>query len=459
VGADMVRIDATNGRGLALTSGGVVYEWGDGNNRVPYKVAGLAGITIVDIWVSDMMNMALSSTGDLYTWRGQNDRLGWTNDTNNNSWQSAPWTWDPNIQVQKVPFGEAIKSVGITSNGVLAIGVSNKIYFFGQSQNFVAFRPVQKNLPGSRVPYVVGNGPGNYGTIIATDGTWWQPSSDSNDQLVYVRYNDPAVDDTTGLVRSGVVAMARGTGRGMIKNDGTLITYGGPSGTCGPSSSYNRVMSNGQLGPVFKDDSLNIWVTQSTDPIRPNVPVTMSLSANSNCKGGESLIISADLTGTGVFTNPTLATVSEDGMSATSSFTFTKNKSGFIEMKFKVTSADSLTASTSFNARIVPLPPAGRLIGISVNGGARYTNSQNVIVDLVWPDGVTSITVSNDGGFAPGTFRVVDVQEHIEWQLPPQAVIPLPAIVYTRFGDSTTYFFDDIIVDSIAPVLTYVAAS
>jgi hypothetical protein len=42
--------------------------------------------------------------------------------------------------------------------------------------------------------------------------------------------------------------------------------------------------------------------------------------------------------------------------------------------------------------------------------------------------------------------------------LPPQAVIPLPAIVYARFGDSTAYYFDDIIVDSIAPVLTYVAA-
>jgi hypothetical protein len=459
VGVDVVRVDATNSRGLALTSGGVVWEWGSGNNRVPFKIAGLAGITIVDIWSSDMVNMALSSTGDLYTWRGQNDRLGWTNDTNNNSWQSAPWNWDPYIQVQKVPFGEAIKSVGITPNGVLAIGVSNKLYFFGQSQNFVAFRPVQKNLPGSRLPYVVGNGPGNYGTIIATDGTWWQPSSDSNDQLVYVRYNDPAVDDTNGLVRTGVVAMARGTGRGMVKNDGTLITYGGPSGTCGPYSAYSKVMSSGQLGPVFKDDSLNIWVTQSTDPIRPNVPVTMSLSANSNCNGGEALTISADLTGTGVFTNSTPATVSEDGMSASSSFTFTKTKSGFIEMKFKVTSADSLTATTTFNARIVPLPPAGRLIGVSINGGARYTNSQNVIVDLVWPDGVTSITVSNDGGFAPGTFRVVDVQEHIEWQLPPQAVIPLPAIVYTRFGDSTTYFFDDIIVDSIAPVLTYVAAS
>lgn len=459
VGADVVRIDATNSRGLALTSGGVVWEWGDGNNRVPFKVAGLAGITIVDIWASDMVNMALSSTGDLYTWRGQNDRLGWTNDTNNNSWQSAPWTWDPSLQVQKVPFGETIKSVGMTPNGVIAIGVSNKLYFFGQSQNFVAFRPVQKILPGGRLPYVVGNGPGNYGTIIATDGTWWQPSSDSNDQLVLVRYNDPAVDDAAGLVHTNVVGFARGNGRGMIKSDGTLITYGGPSGTCGTNYAYNRVMSNGQLGPIFKDDSLNIWVTQSTDPIRPNVPVTMSLSANSNCNGGEALTISADLTGTGVFTNPTPATVAEDGMSASSSFTFTKTKSGFIEMKFKVTSADSLTATTTFNARIVPLPPAGRLIGISINGGARYTNSQNVFVDLVWPDGVTSITVSNDGGFAPGTFRVVDVQEHIEWQLPPQAVIPLPAIVYTRFGDSTTYFFDDIIVDSIAPVLTYVAAS
>jgi hypothetical protein len=184
----------------------------------------------------------------------------------------------------------------------------------------------------------------------------------------------------------------------------------------------------------------------------------MELRAYSNCYGGQSLTISADLTGTGVFTNPTVGTVSEDGNFASSTFNFSIVKPGFITMQFKVTSASGLTATTTSNVSVVPMPPAGRLIGISINGGARYTNTQNVIVDLVWPDGVTSITVSNDGGFAPGTFEVVDLQEHINWQLPPQAVIPLPAIVYARFGDSTSYFFDDIIVDSISPVLTYVAA-
>ena len=45
------------------------------------------------------------------------------------------------------------------------------------------------------------------------------------------------------------------------------------------------------------------------------------------------------------------------------------------------------------------------------------------------------------------------------WVLPPQAVIPLPSIVYARFdNDPNTYYFDDIILDAITPVLTYASA-
>jgi hypothetical protein len=460
VGVDIVRIDANENRAVALSSGGVVYEWGNGNNRVPFKVAGLAGITVVDIWSTEMLNMALSSTGDLYTWRGAGDRLGWN--TSSDYWISVPWNWDPNypIKVGKVSIGEAVKSAAQTPQGVLVIGASNKLYFFGRANNFTTNVPIQKNLAGNRVPAVVGTGVGDNGTIVATDGTWWNPFSDSSDQLTFVQYTNPELETSTGLLKTGVVDFARGNGRGVVKSDGSLFTYNWNHGTCGPTSNgFGRVMSEGELGPIFHDDQLNIYVSQGGGLIRPNTPNSISLTAFSNCYGGEALTISADLTGSGVFTTPTLGTVSEDGNTATSVFDFNFARSGFISAQFKVTSATGLTSTMTAFLSVVPLPPAGRLIGVSINGGARYTNSQDVIVDLVWPDGVTKITVSNDGGFAPGTFQVVDVQEHIKWQLPPQAVIPLPAIVYTRFGDSTSYFFDDIIVDSIAPVLTYVSAA
>lgn len=460
IGVDVVRIDGTTDRVVALTSGGVVYEWGDGNNRAPYRVAGLAGLTIVDIWSTGALNMALSSTGDLYTWRGAGDKLGWSTPSGD-YWISAYWNWDPNnpIRVGKVPVGEAVKKAALTPYGVLVISATDKLYLWGQFANFTTYQPVQRNLPGGRTPGAIGNGVGNYGTIVATDGTWWNPSSDSNDLLNFIRYQNIEIETATGLLNSGVVDFARGSGRAVIKSDGTLVTYNENHGTCGNvNNSFGRVMSDGQLGPIFKDDALGIYVSQGGGTIRPGTATSMSLTAYSNCFGGESLTVSADLTGTGVFTNPTLGTVSEDGNNAISTFNFTITRPGFITMGFKVTSASGLTATTTSNVSVVPLPPAGRLIGISINGGARYTNTQDVIVDLVWPDGVTSITVSNDGGFAPGTFQVVDVQEHINWQLPPQAVIPLPAIVYARFGDSTSYFFDDIIVDSISPVLTYVAA-
>lgn len=465
VGVDIVRIDATENRAIALASGGVVYEWGNGNNRTPYKVAGLAGITVVDIWASEFVNMALSSTGELYTWRGHGDYLGWRT-ASDYEWISPFWEWDPNypIKVGKVPLGEAVKSAGLTPYGVLVIGVSNKLYFWGQAANFkTLYQPVQKNLPGGRTPAAVGVGVDNYGTVVATDGTWWNLSSDSSDQLSFIQYNNPDVETgtatATGLLNSGVVDFARGTGRAAIKSNGSLVTYNWTHGTCGTTpNGFGRVMSEGQLGPIFRDDSLNIYVSQGGGLIRPGSPTSMTLTAYSNCYGGTGLTISADLLGTGTYANPTLGTVSEDGNTANSTFNFTLTRSGFFTANFKVTSSSGLTATTTSSLSVVPLPPAGRLIGISINGGARYTNTQNVIVDLVWPDGVTSITVSNDGGFAPGTYQVVDLQEHINWQLPPQAVIPLPAIVYARFGDSTAYFFDDIIVDSISPVLTYVAA-
>jgi alpha-tubulin suppressor-like RCC1 family protein len=464
VGVDVVRIDATEGRAMALTSGGVVYEWGDGNNRVPYKVAGLAGVTVVDIWCTDGLHMALSSTGDLYTWRSSGDRLGWSTPSAD-YWISAPWYWDPNnpIKVGKVPVGEAVKSAAQTPYGVLIISTTNKLYFFGRSSNFITYQPVQRNLPGGRVPAAVGVGVGDYGTIVATDGTWWNPSSDSNDQLSFIQYTNPDIETgtatATGLLNSGVVDFARGSGRAAIKADGSLVTYSWTHGTCGATpNGFGRVMSEGQLGPIFRDDSLNIYVAGGGGLIRPGTATDMTLTAYSNCYGGAGLTISADLLGTGIYANPTLGTVSEDGNSASTTFNFTLTRSGFFTASFKVTSASGLTATTTSSLSVVPLPPAGRLIGISINGGARYTNTQDVIVDLVWPDGVTSITVSNDGGFAPGTFQVVDLQEHINWQLPPQAVIPLPAIVYARFGDSTAYYFDDIIVDSVSPVLTYVAA-
>jgi hypothetical protein len=107
---------------MALTSGGVVYEWGDANNRVPYKVAGLAGTTIVDIWASDLVNMALSSSGDLYTWRTYGPNLGWN--TINEDWIS--WGGDATnpIKVGKVPVGEVVKSAAQTPSGVLIISAN-----------------------------------------------------------------------------------------------------------------------------------------------------------------------------------------------------------------------------------------------------------------------------------------------------------------------------------------------
>jgi hypothetical protein len=105
-----------------------------------------------------------------------------------------------------------------------------------------------------------------------------------------------------------------------------------------------------------------------------------------------------------------------------------------------------------------PMPPTG-LIGLSINSGAQFTNNLVVELSLVWPMGATSVTVSNDGGFTQGTSLNLLVKDKISWKLNPKAVVPIPAIVYVRFENDPQTYFEDILVDSISPILTFVSAS
>ena len=104
-----------------------------------------------------------------------------------------------------------------------------------------------------------------------------------------------------------------------------------------------------------------------------------------------------------------------------------------------------------------PLPPTGR-IGVSIHSGAQFTNSTSVGLSIVWPVGATSVTISNDGGFSSNSSSTFSLHERISWSLNPQAVVPIPAMVYVRFDNDLQTYFDDILVDAIAPILTFVSA-
>lgn len=464
VGVNVMRLAVSpNGnKMLALSANGVVYEWHgyEGSNSSytqPIKMASLAGLKIVDIFANNQIYLVLTSEGDIYSFNGPKNYLG----------RSIPgYEWEFSYTSGKVNVGEAVKAILPTaeSDVVLVLTNSNKIFAFGQfynrnlGTNISVTTPVKIDLPSSRI--ATGAGTINYDQISSTvltasDGTWWNLVGNAQNQIVtYQRSNVPSA------ISSGVRKFAAGTGQAVQLNDGSIFTTNSLiAGTCGPLTDFTRVMSSGEFGAAYRADQVNIQASGS-EITRPGTPATVSLTAWSACDGGDNIVFTADLEGTGTFSSPITGQTSVDGSRATASYTFTKTRNGPINLGFKATSDSGLSGSTTFFTKVVPAPLPGRQIGISINNGARYANSSDVTLNLVWPDGTTKIFVSNDGGFAPGTVSEFDLQYTIPWVLPPQAVIPLPSIVYARFDNNLeTYYFDDIIVDSISPILTYVSSS
>jgi hypothetical protein len=464
VGVDVVRLSVSPGgkRALALASNGTVYEWhysdGSGTSYTqPSKVAGLAGLKIVDIFANNNIYLALTSNGDVYTFYGYSTYLGRAN---------SGYSWDFSLTAGKINVGEQVKALlPVADNNIaMVLTTSNKIFAWGQFYNnytgsYLALpTPTQIQLPGNRTPSNAGTV--NYDSysanvLVATDGTWWNLSGNAQNQIVmYQRANVPTT------VSANLNKFASGNGQAVQLQDGSLWTTNRAiAGTCGPLSTFTKVMSSGQFGASYKSDQVFIEVS-GNEITRPNTPTTVIVTGWSACDGGSNVVFTADLDGTGTYSQPIIGQVSVDGSKATATYTFTKTKNGPVYMGFKATSNAGLSGTTTLYTKVVPAPLPGRQIGISINNGARYTNSSNVTLNLVWPDGTTKIYVSNDGGFAPGTVSEYDLQYTIPWVLPPQAVVPLPSIVYARFdNDPNTYYFDDIVVDSVAPILTFVSSN
>ena len=126
---------------------------------------------------------------------------------------------------------------------------------------------------------------------------------------------------------------------------------------------------------------------------------------------------------------------------------------GDVDVGLRVTNAIGLKAVDRVPISIRRRPPPGRL-GVSINGGAEFTNDRHVTIDAVWPDLAKSMVISNDGGFPDAAQSPVDPE--ISWTLGSSGSERLPKTVYVRFtggkSGAETYQ-DDIILDETAPSL------
>lgn len=116
----------------------------------------------------------------------------------------------------------------------------------------------------------------------------------------------------------------------------------------------------------------------------------------------------------------------------------------------RVTGSSGRTATAQASVDVSRAPPPG-VVGVSINAGAQFTNDPSVEVRPVWPRFTTTLTISNDGGFAGSAAFPVDAG--VRWRLDSSGPERLPKTVYVRFDGATQTFQDDIILDETSPVV------
>jgi hypothetical protein len=509
--------------GLVIGEDGSVFVWGGGTyaenssgNRgygsSIMAVPSLVGFSFSDIYTGQNSNFMYlrQASGDLYIWSP--GKGGMCSPTC--SWNSPTFLTS---STEKLFFTASYPSEGfmeIESNGNLrfvAINTTSK----------TVATPVAVALPGSRVAsQISGSKSGSNLSVIATDGSMWQIYSYSNFRNIY-KINIPLEAQPVSRFASDDVSFVVGAG-------GALWAYQSAArGTCAEMyGSLSRVRSTGQLGPEFKQDSFavaldspsNIYMGEVTDgenirrpllagdeqwydrqlSIRPGSTVRLYTYFGSSCNGVDGLSVKWDLDNDDVFeTNASVSSVtasttllttritnstgdvSWDGLSpntyresyvdlSASSIggAFSQGGGRFISVQY--TSATG-TATQKFAVVVQPKKPTGR-VGVTINSGARFTDSTEVNIGVVWPEGVSTMIVSNDGSFSD--VQEVPVSTSIRWRLPSEGSGLLSSTVYIRFKtlwpesagswspwEDTMTYTDDIVLDLSPPEITSVSAS
>jgi hypothetical protein len=132
---------------------------------------------------------------------------------------------------------------------------------------------------------------------------------------------------------------------------------------------------------------------------------------------------------------------------------------GELRVRVRVT-ADNGMIDTAEGTLAVRLAPPEGPVGVSINGGAQYTNDPNVTVSVRWPAFATSLLISNDGGFTQAV--AFPVAASIPWTLDSSGPERLPKTIYVRFQGGSSgpeTYQDDIILDQTPPTIEGVRAA
>jgi len=95
----------------------------------------------------------------------------------------------------------------------------------------------------------------------------------------------------------------------------------------------------------------------------------------------------------------------------------------------------------------------GTEFGLSINGGAIFTNDTEVVIIISTQSGTSDILLSNDGGFSGASWEPYVSQK--SWTITQYGDYVIPRVVYIRYrdvlGNISSVFLDDIILDVNPP--------
>jgi hypothetical protein len=474
------------------------------------------------------MGIALQhSSGEWYQWTLQKTQICCT----------STWSWkSPNplgISSPAIAFNYfengSNSSEGlfdVTSEGLLRFSTLNQT-------NWTLGTPTTVSLPGGRTVRQISTGRNDYNGIkvVASDGTMWRMYSNSTwgkqrinvpiEALPLSRF--ASSDGNFLLGNGGSVWNYRSWESSLVPGSCAVVPNNDEEDS---SEMATRVASSGQFGSVFTEDSFknaldspnfvgftdrsynanppkvsNAWGKDLA--VRPGATVRLYSYFNSSCVGTTGLSMKWDLDDDGEFETDSVVTdVVSEATSLVSRYTSSTGEvtwEGIVAAEYKQSyvdiSAVSLggalsagggrfisvkyssakgSATQRYAVTVQPKKPTGR-VGVTVNAGARFTDSTDVTIGLVWPEGTTTALISNDGSFSDA--QEVPVAPTVRWSLPSGGSGLLSSTVYVRFfglwangeGGWATQeqdywnpvynYTDDIVLDLSPPEITSVSAS